>query len=99
MKLKVLARGRLRGIAKLKSTKVSDTLSGSKDTIVLKSIEFPSPNTSMAVVPRERKDEEKVSFALDRLCREDPTLQISFNKEFSEMVLSGMGELHLGYSS
>ena len=88
--------GEIAGIAKLKSTKVSDTLSDSKNTVVLKSLEFPSPNTSVALVPRETKDEEKVSFALDRLGREDPTLHISLNKEFSEIVLSGMGELHLG---
>ncbi len=88
--------GEIAGIAKLKSTQVSDTLSSAKDDIILKSLEFPSPNTSVAVVPKERKDEEKVSFALDKLCKEDPTLNVTFSKEFSEIVLSGMGELHLG---
>lgn len=88
--------GEIAGMAKLKVTKISDTLSDTKNTATLKLLEFPSPNTSVAVVPRERKDEEKVSFALDRLIKEDPTLQMSYKKEFSELVLSGMGELHLG---
>lgn len=88
--------GEIAGIAKLKSTQISDTLSSIKDDITLKLLEFPSPNTSVAVVPKERKDEEKVSFALDKLCKEDPTLHVSFSKEFSEIVLSGLGELHLG---
>lgn len=87
--------GDIGGIAKLKVAKTSDTLSDNKNSILLKPLEFPFPNTSMSVVPRERKDEEKVSFALDKLCKEDPTLQVSFNKEFSEIVLSGMGELHM----
>ena len=90
-----VGQGEIAGIAKLKSTGVSDTLSSSKDSISLKPIEFPSPITSVAVVPRERKDEEKVSFALDKLGKEDPTLQVSSNKEFGEILLSGMGELHL----
>lgn len=88
--------GEIAGIAKLKATQISDTLSSIKEDVVLKLLEFPSPNTSVAVVPKERKDEEKVSFALDKLCKEDPTLHVSFSKEFSEIVLSGMGELHLG---
>jgi elongation factor G len=88
--------GEIVGVVKLKSTQVSDTLSSVKDGLVLKTLEFPLPNTSVAVVPKERKDEEKVSFALDKLCKEDPTLTVNFSREFSEIVLSGMGELHLG---
>ena len=87
--------GQIAGIAKLKSTRTSDTICSRGAPVVLREIEIPSPITSVAVVPRERKDEEKVSFALDKLCREDPTLQVSSNKEFGELVLSGMGELHL----
>ncbi len=88
--------GEIAGIAKLKATHISDTLSSVKGDVKLKVLEFPSPNTSVAVIPKERKDEEKLSFALDKLCKEDPTLHVSFSKEFSEMVLSGLGELHLG---
>jgi len=88
--------GEIAGIAKLKATQVSDTLSSIRDDIKLKALQFLSPNTSVAVIPRERKDEEKVSFALDKLCKEDPTLHVDFNREFSEIVLSGLGELHLG---
>ncbi len=88
--------GEIAGIAKLKSVKISDTLSGVKDSVSLKLLEFPQPNTSVSVVPKEIKDEEKLSFALDKLCKEDSTLQVSLSKEFSEIVLSGMGELHLG---
>lgn len=87
--------GEIAGIAKLKSTEISDTLSSSKNAAAIELIKFPSPSTSVAIVPKERKDEEKVSFALEKLCKEDPTLQVSSNKEFSEIVLSGMGELHL----
>ena len=81
--------GEIAGIAKLKATKVSDTLSNSRGTVVLKSLEFPSPNTSVAVVPKESKDEEKLSFALDRLVREDPTLRIGFNKEIIGYIYTG----------
>jgi len=87
--------GQIAGIAKLKSTKISDTLGSAKNPVQLEEIKFPQPSTSFAICPKDRKDEEKIGFALERLLVEDPTLKVTRNKEFSQTIISGMGDVHL----
>ncbi|HEX67518.1 MAG TPA: elongation factor G, partial [bacterium] len=87
--------GEIIGLLKLKNTSTSDTLTHPDSPVVLEPIKFPPPLYSIAVRPKERKDEEKISFALGKICQEDPTLHIEVNHEFGQTILSGMGELQL----
>jgi elongation factor G len=79
----------------LKDARTGDTLAANNDRIVLESIEFPEPVLSVAVEPKTRSDQDKMDVALNRLADEDPTLRISTDEETSQVVLAGMGELHL----
>jgi elongation factor G len=79
----------------LKNVFTGDTICDDKAPIILESIEFPEPVLSVAIEPKTNTDREKLVYNLDRLCREDPTFKISFNKETGETIVSGMGELHL----
>jgi elongation factor G len=63
--------------------------------VILESITFPEPVISIAVEPKTKSDQEKMSTALQRLAEEDPTFRVSTNEETSQTLISGMGELHL----
>ncbi|MBI2880918.1 MAG: elongation factor G [Candidatus Tectomicrobia bacterium] len=82
-------------VAKLKVTKTGDTLCDEKSPRVFDPIEFPKPAISFAVVPKAKGDEEKISTAIQRLMEEDATLQLSRDPQTKEMILSGLGDLHL----
>ena len=90
--------GEIIALLKLKETAISDTLSDPRNPVVLEPIKFPTPLYSIAIRPRERKDEEKISFALAKICQEEPTLHVEVNHEFGQTILSGMGELQLNLS-
>lgn len=79
----------------LKHTRTGDTLSDSNDPVILESMDFPEPVISVAVTPKSRDDVEKLSRALGRLLREDPSLHVNLDRETGQTILSGMGELHL----
>jgi elongation factor G len=79
----------------LKSTTTGDTLSAEVSPIVLEAITFPEPVVSVAIEPKTRADQEKLSEALIKLSDEDPTLQVAYDEEVGQTILSGMGELHL----
>ena len=79
----------------LKDARTGDTLAANNDRIVLESIEFPEPVLSVAVEPKTRSDQDKMDVALNRLADEDPTLRLSTDEETAQVVLAGMGELHL----
>ncbi len=79
----------------LKDARTGDTLTANNARIVLESIEFPEPVLSVAVEPKTRSDQDKMDIALNRLADEDPTLRISTDEETAQVVLAGMGELHL----
>jgi elongation factor G len=79
----------------LKSAVTGHTLCDQANPIVLESINFPDPVISVAVEPKTRTDQEKMSEALVRLVDEDPTLQTYTDEESGQTVLAGMGELHL----
>jgi elongation factor G len=90
-----ISAGDLGAVAKLKVTKTGDTVAEDKSTVVLAPIEFPRQAISFSVAPKAKGDEEKVSTSIHRLMEEDPTLALSRDPQTKEMILSGMGDLHL----
>ncbi|MDH3189269.1 MAG: elongation factor G [Acidimicrobiia bacterium] len=78
-----------------KNTTTGDTLSAVDDPIQLESMEFPAPVISVAIEPKTKSDEEKLSESLHRLSEEDPTFLVRTDDETGQTIISGMGELHL----
>jgi elongation factor G len=78
-----------------KNTTTGDTLSAEHDPIQLESMEFPAPVISVAIEPKTKSDEEKLSASLHRLSEEDPTFLVRGDEETGQTIISGMGELHL----
>src|SRR5579884_2943780 len=87
--------GDIAAIVGLKGTTTGNTLCDSNDPIVLESITFPEPPVSIAIEPKTKADQEKMSLALQRLAEEDPTFRIKVDHETGQTIISGMGELHL----
>ena len=79
----------------LKSTTTGDTLSDSSRQVVLERMEFPEPVIEVAVEPKTRADQEKLSVALGKLAAEDPSFRVGTDPETAQTVIKGMGELHL----
>lgn len=79
----------------LRGTLTGDTLCDEKNPIVLESMEFPEPVISVAIEPKTKTDQDKLSQALGRLMQEDPSFKVSVNEETLQTLISGMGELHL----
>ncbi len=79
----------------LKETKTGDTLSDFNKQIILESMVFPDPVISVAIEPKTKADQDKLSEALGRLVEEDPTFQVRTDEETGQTIISGMGELHL----
>lgn len=90
-----LVPGDIAALAKLKTTRTGDTLCDDAGVVVFEPIKFPSPVISYAVAPKSKGDEEKLSTALARLRDEDPALTISRDPQTKEMLLSGLGVLHI----
>ena len=79
----------------LKSVGTGDTICDPQHAVVLESMEFPSPVISLAIEPRTKADQEKLGQGLAKLTAEDPTFQVRTDEEVGQVVISGMGELHL----
>ncbi|MGA2765709.1 MAG: elongation factor G [Spirochaetia bacterium] len=79
----------------LKKTTTGDTLCDEENPVILESMVFPDPVVSVAIEPKTRDDEEKLSSALHKLSEEDPTFKVRFDKETGQTIIRGMGELHL----
>ncbi len=79
----------------LKSTTTGDTLCDPQKPIVLERMEFPEPVIEVAVEPKTKADQEKMSTALQRLAQEDPSFRVAVDPESGQTVIKGMGELHL----
>jgi elongation factor G len=79
----------------LKYTATGDALCAEDKPIVLEAMEFPEPVISIAVEPKTKADQEKLSNGLQKLAEEDPTFRIKFDEETAQTIISGMGELHL----
>jgi elongation factor G len=78
-----------------KESKTGDTLADENHPIFLEQISFPDPVISLAIEPKTKADQEKLSYALQRLSDEDPTFRVSVNHETNQTIMAGMGELHL----
>ena len=78
-----------------KDTKTGDTLADQNNPILLEKISFPEPVISLAIEPKTKADQEKLSYTLQRLADEDPTFKVKINHETGQTIMSGMGELHL----
>ncbi len=89
-----LKAGDIGAATKLACTLTGDTL-GKQGAEAVDEIEFPKPSITMAIVPLAKGDEEKISAGLAKLHEEDPTFSVKTNKETKELVISGVGELHL----
>ncbi|KYH30920.1 elongation factor G [Neomoorella mulderi] len=87
--------GDMGAIAKLQVTTTGDTLTSKASPVKLEGINFPEPTLPVAIRPKSKGDEDKLSNALARLLEEDPTLRLSKNTETRETILTGMGESHL----
>lgn len=93
--IKEVRAGDIAAVVGFKYTLTGDTLCSETDPILLESIEFPEPVISVAIEPKTKADQEKLSTSLSKLSMEDPSLKISFNEETGQTIVSGMGELHL----
>ena len=79
----------------LKNTTTGDTLCEEGHEIILESMEFPDPVIDVAVEPKTKAEQDKMSLALTKLAEEDPTFQVRTNHETGQTIIAGMGELHL----
>jgi elongation factor G len=93
--IKEVFAGEIAAAVGLRDTTTGDTLCDESRPIVLESIEFPEPVISVAIEPKTKADQEKLSISLQKLAAEDPSFRVSTDKETGQTILSGMGELHL----
>ncbi|ETO91190.1 MAG: translation elongation factor G [Candidatus Xenolissoclinum pacificiensis L6] len=94
--IKRIKAGNIVAVPGLKYTTTGDTLSDSKDAdFLLESMDFPMGVIETALEPKTKVDQEKMSVALSRLSREDPSLQVKVDEETGQTIIKGMGELHL----
>jgi elongation factor G len=87
--------GEIGAIVGLKFSATGDTLCEFEKQALLETIQFPDPVISVAIEPKTKADEEKLSESLRRLALEDPSFRVSLNEETGQTLISGMGELHL----
>ncbi len=87
--------GEIVAVIGLKETTTGDTLCDKDKPIILESISFPDPVISLAIEPKTKVDQEKLSYALKALSDEDPTFKIKYDQETGQTTIAGMGELHL----
>ncbi|MGA9110727.1 MAG: elongation factor G [Smithella sp.] len=87
--------GDIAGVAKLKDTVTGDTLCFEKSPVIFDKVEIPHPIMSFAIEPKTRGDEDKIASSIHRLTEEDPTIVFSRNVQTKEMILSGMGQVHI----
>jgi elongation factor G len=87
--------GDIAAIVGLKGTTTGNTLCDPSAPVVLENITFPEPPVSIAIEPKTKADQEKMSIALQRLAEEDPTFRVHVDDETGQTIISGMGELHL----
>ena len=93
--IKEVAAGDIAAAVGLKSTLTGDTLCDDKSPVILEAMEFPEPVISVAIEPKTKVDQEKLSHSLGKLTQEDPSFRVTTNEETGQTIISGMGELHL----
>jgi elongation factor G len=87
--------GDIVAIAKLKDTVTSDSAVEEKSRVLFEPLVFPEPAISASVTPKSRQDEDKISGALHKLVAEDPTFKVTHDQQSKELIVSGLGDLHL----
>ncbi|HPQ67751.1 MAG TPA: elongation factor G [bacterium] len=87
--------GDIVAVAKLKETLTGDTLCDEKAKVVYDMVKIPQPSLSFAIQPKSKGDEDKIQSGLQRLCEEDPTVQIRRDEQTHEFILEGVGQGHL----
>ncbi|WP_425270239.1 elongation factor G [Flexivirga meconopsidis] len=87
--------GHIYAVIGLKDTTTGDTLSDLNEQIILESMTFPEPVIHVAIEPKTKGDQEKLSTAIQKLAQEDPTFSVRLDEETGQTVIGGMGELHL----
>ncbi|MBI4721647.1 MAG: elongation factor G [Candidatus Stahlbacteria bacterium] len=92
---RLLATGMIGALVKLKNTQTADTLTIKESTIILSPSELPEPQVKVAILPKTKKDETKVSTGLAKLHEEDPTFNSFFDAETKQTIISGLGDLHI----
>ncbi|MEJ5227609.1 elongation factor G [Thermodesulfovibrio sp.] len=93
--IKEICAGDIAAVVGLKNTLTGDTICEESSPIMLEAIEFPEPVISVAIEPKTKADQEKLSMALQKISQEDPSFRVSYNEETGQTIISGMGELHL----
>ena len=79
----------------MKDTTTGDTLCDEKNLVILESMEFPEPVIQLSVEPKSKADQDKMGTALQKLQEEDPTFRAHTDQETGQIIIAGMGELHL----
>ena len=87
--------GDIVAVVGLKNTTTGDTLCAEDAPIILESMQFADPVIDIAVEPKTKAEQDKMSIALQKLAEEDPTFRVSTNHETGQTIIAGMGELHL----
>ena len=87
--------GEIAAAVGLKDTTTGDTLCDEKSQVILEKMTFPEPVIELAIEPKSKQDQEKMSLALQKLAKEDPSFRASTNHETGQTIIAGMGELHL----
>lgn len=87
--------GDLGAVVGLKDTTTGDTLCSENDPIILETMDFPEPVISVAIEPKTKASQEKMGLALSKLAEEDPTFKTFTDQETGQVIIAGMGELHL----
>jgi elongation factor G len=93
--VKQVSVGEIAAAVGLRETRTGDSLTDQKHPIVLESLQVPEPVISVAIEPRTKADQDRLSDSLDQLAEEDPTFKIRYDEETGQTIISGMGELHL----
>jgi elongation factor G len=93
--IKAVYAGDIAAAVGLKHTTTGDTLCDPKSACILESMEFPEPVIHIAIEPKTKSDQEKMGTALGKLVQEDPSLRVKTDEETGQVIISGMGELHL----
>jgi elongation factor G len=93
--IKEVRAGDIAAAVGLKDVTTGDTLCSPEHKVILERMEFPEPVIQIAVEPRTKADQDKLTIALDKLAAEDPSFRVETNEESGQILISGMGELHL----
>lgn len=93
--IKAVSAGDIAAVVGLKNTFTGETLADASRPVIMEAIKFPEPVINLAIEPKTKADEDKLSLALQKLAEEDPTFQVRTDENTGQTQISGMGELHL----